>query len=114
MTSFDFFFGLVLGEMLLRHCDNLNKTLQNPQLSAAEGQTVADITKRTLATLRAEDQFELFWEKVRKMTSELDVKEPQLPRRRKVLLRYESGKAPAEYHSNPKATIVRSSMKLLI
>ena len=102
MTSFDFFFGLVLGEMLLRHCDNLSKTLQNPHLSAAEGQTVADMTKRTLATLRAEDQFELFWEKVRKMTSELDVKEPQLPRRRKVPLRYESGKAPAEYHSTPK------------
>ena len=36
------------------------------------------------------------------MTSELDVKEPQLPRRRKVPLRYESGKAPAEYHSTPK------------
>ena len=46
MTSFDFFFGLVLGEMLLRHCDNLSKTLQNPHLSAAEGQTVADMTKR--------------------------------------------------------------------
>lgn len=37
MTSFDFFFGLVLGEMLLRHCDNLSKTLQNPHLSAARG-----------------------------------------------------------------------------
>ena len=60
------------------------------------------MTKRTLATLKAEDQFEVFWEKVRKMTSELDVKEPQLPRRRKVPLRYESGKAPAEYHSTPK------------
>ena len=40
-------------------------------LSAEEGHPLADITKRTLATLRAEDQFELFWEKVRKMTSEL-------------------------------------------
>ena len=44
MTFFDFFFGLMLGEMLLRHCDNLSKTLQNPHLSAAEGQTVADMT----------------------------------------------------------------------
>ena len=66
MTFFDFFIGLVLGEMLLRHCENLSKTFQKPYLSAEEGQTVADMTKKTLATLRAEDPFELFWEKVRK------------------------------------------------
>ena len=45
MTTFDFFFGLLLGELLLNHCDNLSKTLQNPQLSAAGGQTVANMTK---------------------------------------------------------------------
>ena len=42
MTSFDLFFGLMLGELLLNHCDHLSKTLQSPQLSAAEGQTVAN------------------------------------------------------------------------
>ena len=69
MTSFDFFFGLVLGEMLLNYSDNLSKTLQNTRLSAAEGQTVANMTKRTLATLRAEDKFKLFWENVRRMAA---------------------------------------------
>ncbi len=28
MTSFDFFFGLVLGEMLLRHTDILSRAFQ--------------------------------------------------------------------------------------
>ena len=65
--------------MLLNHCDNLSKTLQNPRLSAAEGQTVANMTKRTLATLRAEDKFKLFWENVRRMAAEVDVNDPQLP-----------------------------------
>ena len=102
MRNFNFFFALVLGEMLLSHCDNLSSTLQNPHLSAAEGQTVADMTKRTLATIRADDKFELFWEKVRRMVAELDVSEPQLPRKRKAPMRYESGTAPPEYHSTPK------------
>ena len=101
MPSFNFFFGLVLGEMLLNHCDNLSKTLQNPHLSAAEGQTVADMTKRTLATLQAEDKFTLFWEKVRKMVAEVDVNDPQLPQKRKVPARYEIGNAPPEYHPTP-------------
>ena len=45
MLSFDFFFGLVLGELLLRHADNLSKTLQK-NCSASEGQRVAAMTKK--------------------------------------------------------------------
>ena len=37
MQSFEFFFGLVLGEILLHHTDNLSKTLQK-NYSASEGQ----------------------------------------------------------------------------
>ena len=52
MSTFDFFFGLVLnfGEILLRHTDNLSRTLQKP-CSASEGQIIADMTKRTLQGL---------------------------------------------------------------
>ena len=38
MTKFDFLFGLILSEMLLCHTDNLSKTLQKKNISAAEGQ----------------------------------------------------------------------------
>ena len=47
MQSFEFFFGLVLGEILLHHTDNLSKTLLK-NYSASEGQRVADMMKRTL------------------------------------------------------------------
>ena len=39
MKVFDFFYGLVLGELLLQHSDNLSRTLQHSSISAAEGQT---------------------------------------------------------------------------
>ena len=34
------FVGAMLGELLLRHTDNLSKTLQSPGISAADGQVV--------------------------------------------------------------------------
>ena len=43
MRTFDFFFGLVLGEFLLRYTDNLSRTLQK-NFSASEGQIVAEST----------------------------------------------------------------------
>ena len=45
MQLFHFFFGLVLGEILLHHADNLSKTLQK-NCSASEGQRVAAMTKK--------------------------------------------------------------------
>ena len=32
MTTFEFYFGLRLGERILKHTDNLSKALQNPSL----------------------------------------------------------------------------------
>ena len=36
MISFDFFFGTMLGELLLRHSDNLSRALQRSHVLAAE------------------------------------------------------------------------------
>ena len=87
--------------MLLNHSDKFRKTIQNPCLSAAEGQTVANMTKSTLDTLRAKDKFKLFWEKVRRMAPDVNVNDSQLPRKRKTPARYENRNAPTEYHSTP-------------
>ena len=83
MTSFEFMFGVVLDQLLLRHGDNLSRTLQSPHLSAAEGQKVARMTLQTLQSLRSEENFKLFWAKVTKMSDDLEVNEPLLPPRRK-------------------------------
>ena len=79
--TFDFFFGVFLGEMLLRHADNLSKTLQRKSISAAEGQQVGKMVIHTLQSLRTEDSYDLFWTKVSTMaeTDDIDVEEPQLP-----------------------------------
>ena len=49
MTTFSFFFGLILGERILEHSDNLSKALQNPSLTAFEGQEMAEQTCKTLS-----------------------------------------------------------------
>lgn len=48
MQPFYFSFGVVLGEMILQHGDNLSQTLQGTHLSAAEKQVV----KMTIHTLK--------------------------------------------------------------
>ena len=52
MTSFQFFFGLLLGKLLLRHTDNLSCTLQKDHTSAAEGQLIASLTTTALLKMR--------------------------------------------------------------
>ena len=59
MSSFDFLFGTVLGEQLLRHSDNLSKALQGSHVSAAKGQAVAMMTVKALELLRQDDMFSL-------------------------------------------------------
>ena len=100
-SQMQFFFGLVLGEIPLRHTDNLSRTLQK-SCSASEGQIVADMTKRTLSGIRSEQNFDLFWEKVARMAADNDISDPVLPRKRKVPQRFEEGSAPPEFHSAAK------------
>ncbi len=40
MNTFRFAFGTMLAEMILRHTDNLSRSLQDKVCSAAEGQTI--------------------------------------------------------------------------
>ena len=84
MKTFDFLFGVTLGEMVLWHTDNLNRTLQDKKFSSAEGQQVANMVIRTLQALKNAESFDLFWKKVTKSAESLDVGEPQLPHQRKL------------------------------
>ena len=76
MKSFDFFFGLLLGEFILKHSDNLSKTLQTMAMSAAEAQKIAQMTVRTLQSVRNAEKFVLFWTKVTTMASAIGVDDP--------------------------------------
>ena len=100
MMKFDFFFGAILGETVLSHSDNLSRTLQKGDISASEGQGVAEMTVTCLKTLRTDDNFALFWSKVTKKATQLNIDEPALPRKRKRTVRYESGNAAPEFHTS--------------
>ena len=60
MVKFDFLFGIVLGEMILRHTDNLSRALQDKVISAAEGQQTANMVIQTLQKLRQDGEYDLF------------------------------------------------------
>ena len=59
---------------------------------------MAQMTVKAIQSLRNDA---LFWEKVTKMASEVDVGEPKLPRKRKVPTRFETGRAEGDFHSSP-------------
>lgn len=59
--------------MLLQHSDNLSKTLQNKDISAAEGQHVAAMVKVTLQSICNESSFSVFWQVVTAKAQKLSV-----------------------------------------
>ena len=79
MQTFKFFFRLVLSELTLWHTDKLSQNLQ--QLSSVEGHSVAMLTVKTLEQIRTDENFCLFWKKIEIMKSQVEVDEPQLPRK---------------------------------
>ena len=48
MQTFEYFFGTCLVHSILRHTDNLSKTMQHAKMSAAEAQHLTAMTVTTL------------------------------------------------------------------
>ena len=97
MKTFDFVFGLVLGQWLLDNTDNLSNTMQSPKMTASEAQHVADLTCQTLLKMRDDSHFDLFWQFVTQVQERNDISTPELPRRRKVPARFEIGSSHVEH-----------------
>ena len=97
ITTFEYDFGIKLGSLLLRHSDNLPKALQKINLSAAEGQSIASLTVKTLEKMQTDDSYHLFWERCNKEAKDLKIGEAVLPRKRQRPFRYYFGSAPAEF-----------------
>ena len=94
---------MILGERILKHADNLSKTLQHKNISATEAQSITSLTVKTLQLMRNDNSYDLFWELLLYQASQCDVTEPILPRQRKMPKRYEQGTAEAEFLSSPKS-----------
>ena len=97
--SLDYFFGLRLGTLLLRHRNNLSISLQAEDLCATQAQTIAKNTASTLEKMRTDQNFDLFWTDVNSKAEALDVDEPTLSRRRRPPSRIDDyyGKAAPEF-----------------
>ena len=79
--SFKSFFGVVLGELILHHSDNLSRTLQAFHVSAAKGQMIAAMTVKTLQSMRSEEDFKMFWNRTTARANEIDISDRVLLRR---------------------------------
>ena len=102
MKTFKFVYGAMLGELVLKHADNLSKALQHKSMSAAEGQEVALMTVETLKRIRSGECFDMFWSKVDHFVSAHDVADAELPRRRRRPMRYDDGLSGGDFHEEPK------------
>ena len=98
MCTFKFLFGSILAEIVLKHSDNLSRTLQHKVMSAAAGQSVAQMTVQILQSIQNDES----WKKVSLLAKSLEVDEPQLPRHRKRPSWYEEGTSAGDFPSNPK------------
>ena len=102
MEEFDFYFGVALGELLLRHSDNLSATLQKEEISAAGAQNIVQMTLTALMSFRSDDSFLLFWDKVLMLSRQVGVNEPSLPRQKKAPSRFESSSDSHYFPTNVK------------
>lgn len=51
MKDFDFLFGLVLGEQILKHTDNVSKTIQASSMPATDARSLSQLCIKIFETL---------------------------------------------------------------
>ena len=102
MMKFDLF-GVVLGSFILRHSDNLSKTMQHKALTASEGQRIAKLTLSVLQKMRSEEQFAVIYQWVLQEQARFGVADPCLPRKWRAPQHFEFGLSSGEFHVNPEA-----------
>ena len=101
MKEFDFLFGLMLAEKLLKHSDNFSRTIQATSMPAIEAHRLSGLCIEVLQRMRTDRDFELFWELSRSTQKLLNVDDPVLKRNRKRPRSYEDGSAEHFFFDTP-------------
>ena len=83
METFDFCFGVQLGNLVFRHSNNLSKTIQKPTLTTGDCQSLASLSIKTMQKLRSDNSFDLFWTNVNSKADKLEIGPPELPRKQR-------------------------------
>ncbi len=102
MKEFRFLFCLILAERLLKHSDNLSKSMQATYMPAVEAKQLSELCIKVLQKMRDDSAFDLFWEYCLTLQKELQVNDPVLERPHKRPRWYEDGAADAHFHDDPK------------
>ena len=58
MKTFEYVLVWFWGERILKHADNLSKTLQHKNISATEAQSITSLTVKTLQLMRNDNSYE--------------------------------------------------------
>ena len=89
--NFDFVFGLLILRLILSSTDALSRYLQGKDKDVITAKRTADAVVLTLRGCRNEERFELFWESVGRIVSQIkegikdtnfSFRDPRLPRRK--------------------------------
>ena len=67
MGTFDYFYGVNQGGMLLKHSENLSRTMQTLHMSVAECQLIASLTTKTLSKVAQKKLFHYFGKDERRL-----------------------------------------------
>ena len=51
----------MLAEKLLKHCDNLSRTIQSSSMPAVEARRLSELCIRVFQKMRDDEDFDLFW-----------------------------------------------------
>ena len=105
---------MVLGERILKHADNLSKTLQHKNIYTTKPQSITSLTVKTLQLIRNDNSYDLFWELLLHQASQCDVAEPVLPRQRKMPKCYKQRIAKAEFLHLPRGITKEFTLRHLI
>ena len=101
MLTFNFLFGISLGTLILQHSDNLSKSLQHDTITAAEGQQLAKLTIDIIKSIRKEDKFKSFYDRVLLHQSKFDIDATTLSRKRHAPRQLHIGLTDGSFHSKP-------------
>ena len=98
--EFNFYYGITIGELILRHPDMLNQTLQKKGMSAAVGLEVVQMTSSSLESVCDDASVVAFWQKVNALVDKRDIRELTLPRKHRPPSRLKDWLAPVELPSS--------------
>ncbi|CAC5380476.1 unnamed protein product [Mytilus coruscus] len=104
MQRFDFFFGLTLGDCLLRNADNLGAGLQSKGPICCRGKNHGhENTVKAISLMRSDEGYGLLWQKVIQNAERKGVAKPSLPRQKRMPACFENGNVVPEYHETAEA-----------